>query len=100
MAWLCYRLYRLRVSDRMHRREVDTQVHMHAAQLGMAKTIAETGVAAVLRPTAAVVIPPGSPLTVDELLRAAGGREPGTSPEGSPVAELPGPAPPVESARG
>ncbi|MDF2738825.1 MAG: hypothetical protein K0S88_191 [Actinomycetia bacterium] len=85
--------YRLRVRERMH-----------AARLEVAQKIAEAGSTAVLGPDTVIVAPASSPLTVDELLRAAGANEP-TSPgeRSSPKevadrtvpTELPPPVPPA-----
>jgi hypothetical protein len=72
----------------MHRREVDTRLGMQRAQLDMVRTLAEAGVTAVLGPTTAVVVQPGAPLTVEQLLRAAGETGPATAPDAPPIAEL------------
>jgi hypothetical protein len=70
--------YRLRVQERMH-----------ADRLQAAQRIAEAGSMAVLGPATAVVAPPSSPPTVEELLRVVGATAPA---EGSPPKKLSGPA--------
>jgi hypothetical protein len=79
------RVYRLRVQERMH-----------AARLEAAQQLAEAGSTAMLGPDMVIVAPPSSPLTVDELLRAAGATEAASPVEGSPPKEVPGRAVPSE----
>jgi hypothetical protein len=77
--------YRLRVQERMH-----------TTRLEAAQKIAEAGSTAVLGPDTAIVVSPSSPLTVDELLRAAGAPEAASPVEGSPPKEVSGGAVPTE----
>jgi hypothetical protein len=77
--------YRVRVRERMH-----------AARLQAAQKIAEAGSAAVLGPDTAIVVPPSSPLTVDELLRAADATAPAPPIEGSSPKEISGRAGPTD----
>jgi hypothetical protein len=94
VTWLAYRIYRLKVVDRIHARELAANERMHARRLKAACEVARFGFAATFQPASAAVTPATTNLTAALVLPDSA--ELAQSPEPSTVTGPPDLAPPLE----